>query len=103
MKVKLRIDLGDGKPAREMTTNMLAIVEWEKIENRRSADGKGIGFADMCCWAYVLCKLAGDKVPGTWREWVAEYPNMEIMPVDELADETPTIGEHGGAASVKSS
>jgi len=42
MQVKLSIDLGDGKPAREMTTNMLAIVDWEKTENRRAADNKGI-------------------------------------------------------------
>jgi hypothetical protein len=37
MKVKLSIDLADGKPAREMHTNMLAIVDWEKTENRRSS------------------------------------------------------------------
>jgi len=99
MRVKLKIDLNDGKPAREMTTNMLAIVEWEKTENRRSADSKGIGHTDMCCWAYTLCKLAGDKVPGSWREWLAEHPDMEITPVNELADETPTIAELGDAPS----
>ena len=102
MRVKMRIDLKDGRPAREMTTNMLAIVEWEKTENRRSADGKGIGFVDMCCWAYILCKLAGDKVPATWREWVAEHPDMEITPVEEIADETPTTAAPGEDPSPRS-
>ena len=102
MKVKLSIDLGDGKPAREMVTNMLAIVDWERTENRRSADGKGIGFSDMCCWAYTLCKLAGDKVPANWREWVAENPDMTITPNNEVADETPFIEGLGGEASAKS-
>jgi hypothetical protein len=102
MRVKLRVDLQDGRGEREMVTNMLAIVEWEKLENRRSADGKGIGFADMCCWAYVLCKLAGDKVPGTWREWVAEHPDMTIIPVEETTDETPTIAAPGDAPSLRS-
>jgi hypothetical protein len=102
MKVKLSIDLHDGKPAREMTTNMLAIVDWEKTENRRAADNKGIGYIDMCCWAYTLCKLAGDKVPATWREWVAENPNMEITPINEIEDDTPFIGGLGDEASAKS-
>ena len=102
MKVKLSINLGDGKPEREMVTNMLAIVDWERTENRRSADGKGIGFSDMCCWAYTLCKLAGDKVPATWREWVTEHPNMTITPINEVADETPFIEGLGGEASAKS-
>jgi hypothetical protein len=56
----------------------------------------------MCCWAYILCKLAGDKVPGTWREWVAEHPDMEITPIDETTDETPTIAAPGDAPSLRS-
>ena len=102
MQIKLRVDLKNGKPARELRTNMLAIVEWEKTENRRTADGKGIGFADLCCWAYTLCKLAGDKVPGTWREWVAEHPDMEITPIEETTDETPIIAAPGDAPSPRS-
>lgn len=102
MQIKLRIDLRDGKPAREMSTNMLAIVEWEKSENRRTADGKGIGFSDLCCWAYTLCKLAGDKVPGSWREWVAQHPDMTVTTVDELVDDTPTTGAPGEDPSPRS-
>jgi hypothetical protein len=49
-----------------------------------------------------LCKLAGDKVPATWREWVNENPNMTITPINELVDETPFIEGLGGEASAKS-
>ena len=102
MKIKLELDLQDGRGKRVMTTNMFVVCEWEKTENRRSADGKGIGFSDMCCWAYTLCKLAGDKVPANWREWVTENPDMTITPINEVADETPFIEGLGGEASAKS-
>ena len=47
------------------------------------SDGKGIGYSDIACWAYHLCKLAGDTVPDTWREWVKQHPNMDLTSVDE--------------------
>ena len=43
MKVKLKLDLADGKPEREFTTNLGVICGWEYLENRRVSDGKGIG------------------------------------------------------------
>jgi hypothetical protein len=69
MRVKMRIDLKDGRPAREMTTNMLAIVEWEKTENRRSADGKGIG---LC--RHVL--LGIHPVQTCWRQSARNVARM---------------------------
>lgn len=98
MQLTIEIDLHNGKGKRTMRTNMLSTVEWEKTENRRLQDGKGFGYSDLCCMAYVLCKLAGDKVPGTWREWVAEHPDMEINAVQEVADDTPTTEELGAEA-----
>jgi hypothetical protein len=83
MKVKLELDLQDGRGTRTMTTNMFVVCEWEKLENRKVSDGKGIGYSDIACWAYHLCKLAGDSVPDTWREWVKQHPNMDLTSVDE--------------------
>ena len=45
----------------------------QKLENRKVSDGKGIGYSDIACWAYHLCKLAGDPVPDNWREWLATW------------------------------
>lgn len=79
----MRVDLKDGNGERELTTNMFVVCEWEKLENRKISDGKGIGYGDMACWAYLLCKLAGDKVPANWREWVKQYPEMTLEAIDE--------------------
>lgn len=80
LKMKLTVDLADGRGPRVMYTNMMSDTEWERIEGRRASmiATLGLGDSDYCCWAYTLCKLAGDKVPATWREWVAEYPDMTI-------------------------
>ena len=64
MKVKLELDLQDGRGKRTMTTNMFVVCEWEKLENRKVSDGKGIGYSDIACWAYHLCKLAGELEQG---------------------------------------
>ena len=49
MKVKLELDLQDGRGKRTMTTNMFVVCEWEKLENRKVSDGKGIGYSDIAC------------------------------------------------------
>ena len=89
MKVKLKLDLADGKPERDLTTNLFVICEWEKTENRRVSDGKGVGYSDLVCWAYNLVKLAGDKVPDTWRKWLEQNPDMQVTALDET-DPNPT-------------
>ena len=95
MKLKLAIDLKDGRGVREMNTNLFVIAEWERNENRKVTDGKGIGVTDMACWAYTLCKLAGDQVPGTWQEWLQQHPDVDIEMVDQTnpnpTDGAPTV------------
>ena len=95
MKLKLAIDLKDGRGVREMNTNLFVIAEWERIENRKVTDGKGIGVTDMACWAYTLCKLAGDPVPATWQEWLQQHPDVDIEMVDQTnpnpTDGAPTV------------
>ena len=83
MKLKLKVNLGDGTPEKEVTTNMFVICEWEKNENRKISDNKGIGYSDIACWAHTLFKVAGEKVPANYREWVKLNPDMTIEAVDE--------------------
>jgi hypothetical protein len=92
MKVKISVDLGNGKGAKEYTTNMFVICEWERLENRKVSDGRGIGYSDIACWAHTLLNIKGEKVPSTWREWVKENPDMDIHAVDET-NPNPTVAE----------
>jgi hypothetical protein len=83
MRLKLKVDMRDGTAPVELITNMFVICEWEKTENRKISDGKGIGYSDLVCWAYHLLKLAGEKLPPTYRDWVKANPNMTIEAIDE--------------------
>jgi hypothetical protein len=83
MKIKIKVDMNDGTPAFELTTNLFIICEWERIENRRTSDGKGVGHSDLCCWAYLILQMRGDTLPNDWRKWVKANPNMDITGADE--------------------
>jgi len=89
MRLRLRITQPD-KPAVEVYTNLLCITEWERVENRKMSDGRGIGLGDMACWAFNMLKQSG-KPPKeeTWREWVANNPETQIEGVD-MTDPNPT-------------
>jgi len=83
MKVKLSVDLHNGTPPVELVTNMYVVCEWEKLENRKVSDGKGIGYSDLCCWAYLIMQVRGDSLPASWRQWVKANPDMEVAAIDE--------------------
>ena len=83
MRLQLKVDLKDGTEIRELTTNLFVICEWEKTENRKVSDGKGIGYSDLCCWAYLILQVRGDSLPASWRQWVKANPDMEVAAIDE--------------------
>ncbi len=89
MKIKLRVTLKPDAQPREVTTNLLVISEWEKSENRKVSDGRGIGVNDLVCWAYHLFKLGGETMPPSWSEWLKQNPDMDIEAVD-TTDPNPT-------------
>ncbi len=97
MKIKIKVEMNDGTPAVELTTNLFVVCEWERIENRKVADGKGIGYSDLCCWAYLIFQMRGDTMPADWRKWVKANPTMEISGVDE------TVGNPTGSALTEGS
>jgi len=97
MKIKIKVEMNDGTPAVELTTNLFVVCEWERIENRKVSDGKGIGYSDLCCWAYLIFQMRGDTLPGDWRKWVKANPTMEISGVDE------TVGNPTGLALTEGS
>lgn len=89
MKIKLRISGVENDPV-EVITNLLCITEWERTENRKATDGRGIGVSDMVSWAFFMWKQSGRQVKeATWKEWLAAHPEMDITAVDQT-DPNPT-------------
>ena len=89
MKIKLRITLNENTPPRDVTTNLLVISEWEKSENRKVSDGRGIGIMDMVFWAHFMLKRSTHKVEPTPQLWLEAHPDMEIETVD-MTNPNPT-------------
>lgn len=78
---------------------MFVITEWESLENRKISDGRGMGFSDMCCWAHIILKLSGAKMPPTWKQWVKENPEMTIVSVEDKQTQTLRAGHLPKATS----
>ena len=92
MKLKLKL-VRDGKEE-FLWTNLWSIAEWERLENRRVSDGRGIGASDMACWAYIMLGIKGETLPATWREWLKQNPDVEIG-VEDSTDPNPTDAATG--------
>lgn len=84
MKIKLRITVTPGSEPIEVTTNLLCIAEWERTENRKVTDGRGVGMGDMVSWAFFMLKQSGRLMPEmTAQEWLKNNPDMELEAVDQ--------------------
>lgn len=90
MKIKLKVTVTPGSEPVEVTTNLLCITEWERTENRKVTDGRGIGVSDMVSWAFFMFKQSGRLMPQTdWRKWLEQNPDMDIEAIDQ-SDANPT-------------
>jgi hypothetical protein len=97
MKIKLAVTLKPGDTPIEVTTNLLCITEWERTENRKLSDGRGVGATDLCSWAFFMFKQSGRLIKeNTWKEWLANNPEMEIEGIDHT-DPNPTEAAHTAA------
>ena len=92
MKIKLKITPTPNGQVHEVSTNLLCIAEWEKQENRKVSDGRGIGVGDMVFWAHFMLKLSGQKIEATAKQWLDNHPDMEIEAVDQT-NPNPTGAE----------
>jgi hypothetical protein len=90
MKIKLRVTVTPGSQPVEVITNLLCITEWERTENRKVSDGRGIGMGDLVSWAFFMLKQSGRLITQqTATEWLRANPDMEIESVD-VTDPNPT-------------
>lgn len=94
--MKIKLDVIRGAVTDHLSTNLFVIAEWERTENRRVSDGRGIGASDLACWVHTLLTLKGEKLPATWREWLKENPDVEITAVDGT-DPNPTVAATDGS------
>jgi len=92
MKIKLKVTPTPDGQVHEVSTNLLCIAEWEKQENRKVSDGRGIGVMDMVFWAHFMLKLSGLKIEPTAKQWLEAHPDMEIEAVDQT-NPNPTVAE----------
>ena len=92
MKIKLTVTRGE--VTEQLSTNLFVIAEWERLENRRVSDGRGIGASDLACWVHTLLVIKGEKLPATWREWLKQNPDVEIG-VEDSTDPNPTDAATG--------
>jgi hypothetical protein len=92
MKIKLKFTPTPGGQVHEVSTNLLCIAEWEKQENRKVSDGRGIGVMDMVFWAHFMLKLSGLKIEQTAKQWLDNHPDMELEAVDQT-NPNPTVAE----------
>jgi len=90
MKLVMQVTPTPGDEPITVTTNLLCIAEWEKSENRKVSDGRGIGVTDMVWWAHFLLKKAGHKIEATPKLWLDNHPDMEIESAD-LTNPNPTV------------
>jgi hypothetical protein len=95
MKLELTITQQPGDEPIKVRTNLLCVAEWEREQNRKVSDGRGIGVMDLAYWAHFLLKLGGKTTTATYKEWLAQYPDLDIDVVD-LTDPNPT-----GAATIE--
>jgi hypothetical protein len=91
MKLVMKVTPSPGDIPITVTTNLLCIAEWEKQENRKVSDGRGIGIMDMVFWAHFM--LSGtsykSKLQATPKLWLEAHPDMEIETVD-MTNPNPT-------------
>ena len=94
MKLKLKVTPTPGEEPIIITTNLWCIAEWEKQENRKVSDGRGIGVMDMVFWAHFMLSTTSykKKLAATPKLWLEANPDMEIEAVD-MTNPNPTGAE----------
>jgi len=89
MKLQMKVTPSPGDESITVTTNLLCIAEWEKQENRKVSDGRGIGIMDIVFWAHFMLKRTSYKLEATPQLWLNAHPDMEIETVD-MTNPNPT-------------
>lgn len=88
MKLSIAVDLGEGPFT--VTTNLYAVVAWERKFKRRASElATGVGVEDLAYMAYEACKAQKVIVPALFDDFV-----KQLVTLDVITQETtnPTTG-----------
>jgi len=84
MKLKLKVNTGDGDY--EVDTNLFVIVTWERKFKRKASDiqSNGIGMEDLAFMAYEATKQAGIVVPAMFDDFIKRIETLEVVDTEPV-------------------
>ena len=86
--MQLKLKVTDQNGTYEVETTLFTIVSWERRYKRKASDlSQGIGYEDLCFFAYEGCKQTGITVPPTLDDYIKKLVNVEVVAND--ANPTP--------------
>ena len=78
--MQLKLKVTDKDTAYEVETSLYTVVLWERKFKRKAADlGEGIGYEDLCFFAYEGCKQSGITVPATFDDYIKRLKSVEVV------------------------
>ena len=87
MQLTLRVDTGDGP--QEVTTNLWAIVAWErKYKTKASKMAEGLGMEDLAYLAFEASKANKITVPAVFDDYLRRIISLDVV----ASDDRPTDG-----------
>ncbi len=89
MQLTLRVDTGDGP--QEVTTNLWAIVAWErKYKTKASKMAEGLGMEDLAYLAFEASKANKITVPAVFDDYLRRIISLDVVANDDRpTDEAP--------------
>ena len=77
MKIRMTIDAGDGP--KEVTTNLWAVVQWErKFKTKASQMANGVGMEDLAYLAWESLKTTGETVPALFDDFLKRLESIDV-------------------------
>lgn len=91
MKLSFRIDYGNGPQT--VTTDLWAVVAWERKNGTKVSQlGEGIGLDDLCFLAHNTLFRQGADVPKNLDDFIKQLEELEVV-------ETPAVNPTRPVAS----
>lgn len=78
MKLRMRIDLGEGPI--EVQTNLATVVAWErKFKRKASQMSEGMGIEDLAFLAHEACKQNQITVPLMLDDFIKKLEELDVI------------------------